>query len=259
LIRGRALADSDDDRAPAVALISESLRRRLSNVDPVGTAIEVHFPGRWDAVTIVGIVGDVASWPEVRVDPTIYMSYRQRVAPPMSLVARSRLGEESAETTIRRVVRSIDPDQTVRRLSPMSRLLEEALATSRFVAVLLETFAAFALVLAVVGIFGVTSYLVSQRHSEIGIRTALGARPRDILGLFVGQSLRRSAIGVALGLLAALALTRYLAHLLFGVTATDAATLFAGAAVLLLAGALGAYLPARAGARVDPTAALRGD
>jgi putative ABC transport system permease protein len=259
LLRGRPLSVLDDDRAPPVALVSASLGSRLALADPIGSMIQVRFPKRWETVRIVGVVGDVASWPEARSGPTIYMSYRQRVVPPISLVFRSRLTRMGADRAIREVVRAVDPDQLVRRVEPMSELLDRALTTSRFVAFLLETFAALALALAAVGTYSVTSYLVAQRRAEIGIRTALGACRRDVLSLFVGQSLRRAAVGVLLGLVAALVLTRFLERLLFDVTSMDTPTLLGGVAVLLSAGALGAYFPARAAARLDPVTALRAE
>jgi ABC-type antimicrobial peptide transport system permease subunit len=177
----------------------------------------------------------------------------------MSLVVRSRLTRTAVDRAIREVVRAVDPDQLVRRIEPMNELLDNALTTSRFVAFLLETFAALALALAAVGTYSVTSYLVAQRRAEIGIRTALGACRRDVLSLFVGQSLRRAAVGVLLGLVAALVLTRFLEGLLFDVTSMDTPTLLGGVAVLLSAGTLGAYFPARAAARLDPVTALRAE
>ncbi len=260
LLRGRWLAGSDDEGSEPVALMSESLRRRhLSRGDALGERLQFRILGRWETFKIVGVVGDVASWPEVRIAPKIYGSYLQTVVPPMSLVVRSPLEAAAVERVIRREVAAVDPDQPLRSLRPMNELLGGALATSRFVAFLLKMFGALALALAAVGSYSVMSYLVVRRRSEIGIRAALGARKSDVLALFVGQSLRWAAIGIAIGAGVAVGLTRFLGNLLFGVTPTDVPTLALGGAVLVFGGVLGAYIPARTAAGVDPMSALRGD
>jgi putative ABC transport system permease protein len=259
LLRGRTLTDTDDERSERVVLVSESFRSLLARGGAVGERLQIRFPGSWETVTIVGVVSDVASWPEVRVEPTIYMSFLQRVVPPMSLVVRSPLEGAEVERVIRREVAAVDPDQSVRSVRPMDGLLGEALGTWRFVAFLLKMFGALALALAAVGNYAVMSYLVVRRRSEIGIRTALGARKANVLALFVGQSLRWAAVGIAIGAVVAVGLTRFLVNLLFGVTPTDVRTLALCAAVLLLAGVSGGYVPARRAAGVDPMIALRGE
>ncbi len=262
LLRGRSFTELDDARSQAVALVTESCSRRFfPSGDAVGQSLEVWFPfpaHRWEPVAVVGVVGDVASWPETRVDPGIYLPYGQQVVATMSLVVRSSSGLASAGRAIQREVLAIDPDQLV-EVRPWTEVLSGEIASPRFLAVLLEMFAALGLALAGTGTYAVMSALVARRRIEIGIRTALGARRRDVVALFVGQSIRWGAAGVLLGAAVALGSTKLLASLLFGVSPTDAVTLALGAGFLVLAGALGAYVPARAGARVDPMIALRGE
>ena len=176
----------------------------------------------------------------------------------MSLVVHASSGLASVGRAIQREVSAIDPDQIV-EIRPWTEVLSGEIAAPRLLAVLLEMFAALGLALAGTGTYAVMSALVARRRIEIGIRTALGARRRDVVALFVGQSFRWAAVGVVLGVAVALGSTRLLASLLFGVSPTDAVTLVLGAGLLILAGALGAYVPARAGSRVDPMIALRSE
>jgi putative ABC transport system permease protein len=175
----------------------------------------------------------------------------------MNVVVRTTADPRQLVQVLSREVLKLDPAQPARSVVSMDQLISRSLAPDRFSMFLLGGLAAMALVLATVGIYGIMAYTVSQRTHEIGIRMALGARPRDVLRLVVGQGMRLTAIGVVLGLAAAIALTRVMASLLFGVSATDAAT-FGGIAFLITGVAfLACYLPARGASRVDAMVALR--
>ena len=230
--------------------------------DAVGRRLDVWigYPShRWEPVTVVGVVGDVASWPEARVDPGVYLPYRQRVVPTMGVLVRSSSSAAAVENVLRRTVAGLDPDQFVETSRPLKEVLAGEIAASRFLALLLAMFGSLALVLAATGTYAVMSSHVAQRRFEIGVRTALGAQRRDVVGLFVGLGLRWAAVGIALGAAVAASGTRLLRSVLYLVAPGDATTLIIGAAVLIAAGALGAYVPARRGARTDPMAALRSE
>jgi putative ABC transport system permease protein len=173
------------------------------------------------------------------------------------LIIRASVRPEALADAIRKTVWSLDPDQPILRMGTMQARLDQFYAPRRFNMLLFSGFALVALVLAAVGIYGVLAYMVTQRAHEIGIRMALGAKTRDVLWLIVRQGLALTLIGVALGLGAALALTRVLQNLLYGVSATDPAT-FAGIALLLLGVAcVASFIPARRATKVDPLVALR--
>ncbi len=275
ILRGRTFTDFDDERSGAVAVISESTRRHFFPAeDPIGRTLEAWFPfgncprleppsdncgDRWESVTVVGVVGDVASWPETRIDSGIYLAYRQQIVPTMSLVIRTSSPAIAVEPVIRRGVAALDPAQTVEPPRPLRNVLLGEIALPRFLTLILRLFGGLALVLAATGTYAVLSSLVAHRRTEIGIRTALGAKPRDVVALFVGQSLRWTAVGIALGAAVSVASTRLLGSVLFGLTPTDPGTFALGACVLGGAGVLGAYVPARRAAQVDPTVALRSE
>ena len=207
---------------------------------------------------IVGVVGD-AKPDRVENDdwPTIYGPYPQLPFVTMVMVLRTAGPPLSLASTVEREVHQLDPDQPLADVRSMEALVDQSIAGSRFNAVLLGGFAAIAFVLAAVGIYGVVSYDVSERIHEIGLRMALGAHRRDVLRLVIGQGARLAAFGIAAGLSAAVALTRLMATMLYGVKATDAYT-FAAISVLLGAVALFAcYLPARRATALDPLTALR--
>jgi ABC-type antimicrobial peptide transport system permease subunit len=177
--------------------------------------------------------------------------------PSMTLLVRVSGSPRSVERAAVAAVRAVDPEQSVSGVMPLTDYLSESVADRRFLTLLLGFFAALALVLASVGIYGVVAFGVAERRREIGIRTALGARPADVLALFLARALRLSAIGMLAGGVAALGLSRLIASLLFGVGPSDPAT-FGGVALLLTAVVLAAcVIPARRALRVDPNSILR--
>ena len=176
---------------------------------------------------------------------------------PNALVVRTSVAPLSLAATVRNTVWTIDKDQPVSDIRSMEEIVSEAVARQRFSMLLLGIFASLALVLAAVGIYGVMSYSVAQRTHEIGIRMALGAQKSDVLKLTVGQGLKLVSIGVAIGLLAALILTRVMSSLLFGISATDPTTFVTISMVLVSVALLASYIPALRAMKVDPMFALR--
>jgi putative ABC transport system permease protein len=207
---------------------------------------------------IVGIVGDVKHWKLDRApDPECYVSYQQVGTAYMSLVARGDAGPAALTSVLREAVREADSDQALAEVRTMEQVLANSVARQRFNTLLLGIFAAVALLLAAIGIFGVMNYSVAQRTHEIGIRIALGAQTRDVLKLVVGQGMVLTVAGIVVGLVASFALTRVMSSLLYGVSATDPVTFASVALVLAAVALLACYIPARRATRVDPMVALR--
>ena len=175
----------------------------------------------------------------------------------ITLVVRTALPPLSLVDSARHAVESVDPDLPVFEVATMEQLVYRSASAPRFNTVLLGVFAALALVLAAIGIYGVMSYAVTRRTHEIGVRMALGARARDVLGQVIAQGMRRALAGIVLGLAGALALTRFLSSLLYGVRPADPATFLAVSLLLLAVSLLACYIPARRAATVDPMIALR--
>jgi putative ABC transport system permease protein len=207
---------------------------------------------------IVGIVGDVKhSGLDKQVTPAVFLSYLQNPEARMSLVVRTASDPASIIRAVKDQIYAVDRDQPMYKIRTMDQVVAESQSSPRFTLIVLGIFAAVALALAAVGIYGVISYAVTQRTREIGIRIALGAERGDVLRLVVGQGTALAVAGVLAGLAAAFALTRLMSSLLFGVSTTDPA-IFAGASLFLAAVALAAsYLPARRAMRVDPMVSLR--
>ncbi|HTG94592.1 MAG TPA: ABC transporter permease [Pyrinomonadaceae bacterium] len=257
---GRAFSGADSDAAPRVTLINDTLRRRFfPNEDPVGRRINFGREGEPDWHQIVGVVGDVKyNGLAEDIQPAIYQPVAQQASWGISLILKTDIADPLSLTpAIRGELRKIDPDLPLTQVSTMDQRISVAMAQPRFRTSLIALFAAVALLLACVGIYGVVSYSVSQRTHEIGIRMALGAQQGDMLRMVIKQTLVFAAAGVTLGLSASLALTGFMSTLLFGVAPNDPPTFVLTAAVLALTALLAAYLPARRAAKVDPLVALR--
>ena len=266
---GRPFATQDGAKSQQVAIINETLARRLfQKENPIGQQLKM--PMEPTPRNIVGVVGDTRHFGlDQGVNPEVYLPYTQplsqnpiyvtylnlavRVAPdhnnPISL--------SSLATNIRNQVRAIDQNEPVNQVVMMDERLSNSVAGRRFQMFLLGVFAAMALVIAIVGIYGVISYTVSQRKHEIGIRMALGAQSSDVLRMVVWRGMRLTLIGVALGLAAALALTRVMKNLLFNVSATDPETFALITFLLVVVAFIASYIPARSATKVDPLQALR--
>jgi putative ABC transport system permease protein len=261
LLRGRDFTNADRQGAPEVAVISEAAARQYwPVVDPLGRQLQIGSDERAKRLTIVGIVRDARYFglenPEVR--PMIYFSALARPQRAMTLVVRGD-ADAAFGSRLRETVREIDPQLPLARVASLEGLVRQALAPQRFALVLFAIFALTALLLAAIGIYGVLSYLVRQRTHELGIRVALGASPGTLVRSVVGGAMRVALPGVIIGVAGALALTRLISSLLFGVSATDVAT-FAGVSLLLVATAvLASLIPARRATKADPMLALRGD
>jgi len=272
-VRGRTFDQRDTLHAPLVAIVNQALARRdFPGQDPIGKEISTNAPRelapagtvppdwRPQRFTIVGVADDVRTAALDRPPgPLVYVPYAQGAEGDLSmfLVVRAERDPVALVTAVRQEVRRMDPDQAVGTVSTFDARLSRAVAQPRLHTILLGSFAAIALLLAAIGIYGVMAVAVVQRTKEIGIRMALGAVRRDVLSLVVRQGLTLAAAGLILGVAGALAVTRVLGSLLFSVSATDP-VVFGGIAALLAGVALVAcYLPARRAARVDPMIALR--
>ena len=257
LRKGRYLEAGDRVDRPLVAVINESLARRYwpDGSNPIGQKLRFGGNRVWE---IVGIVGDVKhSGLDRQATPAVFLSYLQAPEMRMSLVVRTTVEPSSMIKTVKDQVYAVDKDQPMYKIRTMDQVVADSESSPRFTLILLGVFAAAALVLAAVGIYGVISYTVTQRTREIGIRIALGAERSDVVRLVVGQGAALSISGVAAGLAAAFALTRLISSLLFGVSATDP-MIFATASVFLAAVALlASYIPARRAMKVDPMVSLR--
>jgi putative ABC transport system permease protein len=261
LLRGRAFEARDLRQAPGVAVVSETLAKRYwPGEDPIGRRITFGTDDKGEPywTTIVGVVADVRQkglHTEPR--PEIYVSSMQSPSRYATLIVQSGLDPAGLAASVRREVQAVDADIPLYDVKTMREVLDGSLASRRFNMALLALFAAVAVLLAGVGLYGVLAYMVTQRTHEIGVRMALGAQPRDVLRLVVGQGMALALGGVLLGVLGALALTRVLSTLLVGVAATDPWTFGVVVPLLSAIALLACYIPARRAARVDPLIALR--
>jgi predicted permease len=257
LLKGRYLVDSDRAGSTGVAIISATLAKRLTpSADPLGQRIEV--AGVKGPVEVVGVVGDVHQLGMTSEETSeVYLPFAQFPSPLICFAIRTASDPAGLAKAAQRVIWTVDKDQAVSYVMSMKQLASESLAPQRVVAILLGIFAAVALTLAAIGLYGVISYSASQRTHEIGIRMALGAGRSEVLRLVVLDGLRLTLLGLALGFAGALASARLIGSVLYGVQPRDPITLL-GVAILLGAVALVAsYIPARRAIAVDPIAALR--
>lgn len=260
--RGRGLSEADSETSERVIVINQAMARRYwPTEDPIGKRMAIGESSKdtsWR--TIVGIVGDIrhASLSEAAV-PTAFIAYRQDLEswPRMGFAIKAKADAASLASEVRKELAAIDPAQPVYAVEPLEKLLQTSVAQRRFIMLLLGSLSSIALTLAMVGIYGVISFSVSERTREIGIRMALGARAADVLSMVLGQGMRVALVGIAIGLGAALALTRLLSSLLFEVSPTDLRTFSIVAALLGAVALFACYIPARRATKVDPLVALR--
>ena len=241
-----------------MVVIDETLARRFfPNEDPIGKHLQVPDATR-PAREIVGIVGGVRDTGfDQQPRPTIYFPSLQSPDQTMSLVVRTSLPPGAILSAIKSTIWSVDKNQPVFDVKSMDEIVSGNVSAQRLAFLLLGVFAFLALALAAIGIYGVTSYLVSARTHEIGVRMALGAQPLDVWRLVLGHGAKLVAIGVFAGAVAALALTRLLTNLLFGVSASDPWTFVGVGLLLIVVAVVASYVPARRATRVDPLVALR--
>jgi predicted permease len=261
LARGRLFDRGDGPDTQQVALISESLAREYwPNEDPLGKGIQYgNMDGDTRLLRVVGVVSDVREFGlEASARPTVYVHYlqRPRQAWDFAVVARTRGDAGALIPAMRGAVRSLNRDVPT-NFRTLDQIFSSSLDNRRFSLVVFGGFAVAALLLAALGVYGVTSYAVTQRTQEIGIRIALGARVADVLRLVIGEGMKSVLLGILIGLGGAFALTRLIEHLLFGVSAADPPTFAAVTALLTSVGLLACYLPARRATKVDPMVALK--
>jgi putative ABC transport system permease protein len=259
LLEGRVFTRADRPGAPDVAILNRSAVRHFwGSVDPVGKRFSTDNGKTWNQV--VGVVGDVKQF---GLDKTpadeIYGPLAQSPLLDAALVIKTSVEPMSIARGIIETLYTIDPNQPAARVRSLEQVRAESVAGPRLTSNLLGIFALLALAIAATGIGGVMALAVSQRKHEIGVRMAVGARPREILGMILGQGMGLVVVGLALGLLGALGLTHLLQGLLFEVGPTDPLTFVGVAAVLAAAAFLACYVPARRAARVDPMIALRAE
>jgi putative ABC transport system permease protein len=255
LVAGRFFDARDARDAAPTAVVNQSLAGLLfPGRDPLGRRILLDK----NSFTVVGVVADMRHRAlDDKIWPELFRPFEQSPSPWLTLLVRSGGDPSALANPVRGVVQSIDLGQPVFDMEPLEQRISKSLATRRERALVLGAFAALALAIAVVGIYGVLAYSVARRTHEIGLRMALGAGPGEVLRLVVGAGLRLAAAGMAVGLAGALALTRVLSTFLYGTQSTDAATFSLVCAILAAAVLCASYLPARRAAQVDPMTALR--
>lgn len=256
-LKGRLL-DERDGKEPRVLLINETLAKRyFPSEDPIGKRIAVSWSDG-DIDEIVGVVGDIREGAlDKEPEPAIYWPHPREPYGGMALVVRTAGDASRFGTAVQKEIRALDPDQPVADLRTMKHVVAKSIARPRFNTLLLTIFAGVALVLASVGLYGVMNYSATQRTHEVGIRMALGATRADIMRLVVGNGMLLTMIGIGIGVVTSVGLTRVMQSFLFGVGATDAVTFVAVSTLLILVAMIANYIPARKATRVNPVIALR--
>jgi putative ABC transport system permease protein len=258
LVQGRLFDERDGANSPRVALINQTMSRTWwTGENPEGKRFKRLADNSW--ITIVGIVGDVhQAGLAVPARAEMYLPYQQQeFFPPDYLAVRTSGDPLLLAESVRQQIWSVDKQQPVSDVMPLEQLVGDNLAPRRMQASLLGGFAGLALLLASIGIYAVLSFVVTQRTQEIGVRVALGAHSSDVLRMVFSHGLRLFAIGAVLGLAAALALSRTMSHLLYGISATDPLSFLTVTFILGVVTLLACYIPARRAMRVDPLVALR--
>jgi len=259
LLKGRTFSEADTEKSAPVAIISQALATRYwPHEDPIGRHVQIaHQPA---AAEIVGVVADTRNR-GLGIDPydELYTPLPQKPWPPMFEIVKTSGNPMQFVSAVRAAVAHVDPDQPMTQVQSLDDWLTATVGVQRLSAILLGIFAALAMALAAIGIYGVTSYAVAQRNKEIGIRMAMGAQPRDVFYLILGLGAKLALIGVIGGVLAALALAQLIKTMLFGVSGTDPLTLAAVSFLLIGVTLLACYIPARRAVSVDPVIALRSE
>jgi len=261
LLKGRSFTGREGVEASGKVVISSAMAKKLwPNEDPIGKHVTIYMKRNNTPSEVIGVVGDVKhAGLDQDVHPTAYWPYPELSFPFMTLVVRTDGDPAALTAAVRQTVLSLDKDQPLGDVLPMEALLSVSLARTRFATEVLAAFAGMALLLAVSGIYGLVAYDVEERTREIGIRMALGARQRSVMGLILKKGLTLVCLGIGLGTLASLALTRLMTSVLFGIRANDPAT-FVMVAVMLAGVALVAgFLATRRVSRIEPMSALRCD
>jgi putative ABC transport system permease protein len=261
VIAGRVFTDQDTPTSLTAVIVNRTLVERFfSDRDPIGRRIRIGPNPKAPWRTIVGVVGDMhQAGPEVPALPELYLPVTQDVFADTSLAVRAPGDPLALAATLRDVVHSIDPQLAIIQMTTMEQIVTEHVASRRLLMILLAVFAGVALLLALVGIYGVMGNAVSQRTNEIGVRMALGAQRGEIVQMILREGAALGLAGLGLGVAIALAVTRLLKSALFGVTPTDVSTYASVVALMLVVGLVACYLPARRAARVDPLSAIRAE
>ena len=259
LLRGRSFSDAEQKEPKRVLLINEALAHQyFGDQDPIGQRLDVEMFDQPKPAEIIGVVGNVRYDTLItEPPPAVYFPHPDLTYELMTLVIRTDGDPAAIAPAVQREIRTIDPNQPVSDVRTMNQVMADWVSRSRFNTLLLGLFAALATLLSAVGIFGVMNYSVALRTREIGLRLAIGAQPRQVLLLILGQGFWLTLIGIGFGLAAAFALTRLLSGLLFGVAAVDLTTFATISALLIVVSLLACYLPARRAMRIDPLRALR--
>jgi predicted permease len=254
---GRTFTTADREDAPPVWVVNEAFAKRyFPNESPVGKVVRMG-PA---TIQIIGVVGDFRQKSLTEpAEPYAYIHYPQNMRSGMSIAVRTAGDPLRYANAVREAIWSVDRDQTITKIETLSAIVGDNVARPRLLATLLLLFGVMGLTLGVLGIYGVLAYAVGQRRQEIGVRVALGASPRSVLGLVVGQGMSLAVVGVAAGIAGAFVLTRVMAAVLYDVRTTDPATFATVVAVLLAAALVASWLPARRALRIDPVQALRYD